>query len=227
MRLVYRPILAWPGTLTARRQRSPFTATFAETLNVLDRELTFLGADEAVVQLAVAESAIRLDGTLRGDRRPPEHPGVVLAFTTRKYGPLQYATDVFDSGWGKSADTAWRQNLRAIALGLEALRKVDRYGISRRGEQYAGWKQLGSGAPVAMGAAAMTVEEAARLLIAWGEWGDTPAKVDDLIGDAMVTGLYYRSAAKKLHPDAGGSTADFQRLQEAKAVLDAMAGVPA
>jgi hypothetical protein len=30
----------------------------------------------------------------------------------------------------------------------------------------------------------------------------------------------YRQAAKKLHPDAGGSTADFQRLQEARRVLD-------
>ena len=30
----------------------------------------------------------------------------------------------------------------------------------------------------------------------------------------------YRHAAKKLHPDAGGSTADFQRLQEARRLLD-------
>ena len=30
----------------------------------------------------------------------------------------------------------------------------------------------------------------------------------------------YRHAAKRLHPDAGGSTADFQRLQEAKRLLD-------
>lgn len=192
MRLVYRPIVTWPGTLTAERTRSPFTATFNETLHVLDRELSFLGADEAVVQLAVAESAIRLDGTLRSDRRPPEHPGVVLAFTSKRYGPLQYATDVFDGGWGKSADTAWRQNLRAIALGLEALRKVDRYGISRRGEQYAGWKQLGAGAPVAMGAAAMTVEEAALFLV---EHGDVVVRrPESLIEDAHLRGMAYRSA---------------------------------
>jgi hypothetical protein len=29
----------------------------------------------------------------------------------------------------------------------------------------------------------------------------------------------YRQAAKRLHSDAGGTTADFQRLQEAKRVL--------
>ncbi len=44
---------------------------------------------------------------------------------------LVYATDCCDF---------WQHNVRSIALGLEALRAVDRYGISRRGEQYAGFR---------------------------------------------------------------------------------------
>lgn len=44
---------------------------------------------------------------------------------------LVYATD---------ACAFWQHNVRSIALGLEALRAVDRYGISRRGEQYAGYR---------------------------------------------------------------------------------------
>jgi hypothetical protein len=44
---------------------------------------------------------------------------------------LVYATDVC---------AFWQHNIRSIALGLEALRAVDRYGISRRGEQYAGFR---------------------------------------------------------------------------------------
>jgi curved DNA-binding protein CbpA len=32
--------------------------------------------------------------------------------------------------------------------------------------------------------------------------------------------IAYRLAAKRLHPDAGGSTEDFQKLQEAKRILD-------
>jgi hypothetical protein len=44
---------------------------------------------------------------------------------------LVYATDACDF---------WQHNVRSIALGLEALRAVDRYGISRRGEQYAGYR---------------------------------------------------------------------------------------
>lgn len=44
---------------------------------------------------------------------------------------LVYATDCCEF---------WQHNVRSIALGLQALRAVDRYGISRRGEQYAGFK---------------------------------------------------------------------------------------
>lgn len=44
---------------------------------------------------------------------------------------LVYATDVCDF---------WQHNVRSIALGLQSLRAVDRYGISRRGEQYAGFR---------------------------------------------------------------------------------------
>lgn len=44
---------------------------------------------------------------------------------------LVYATD---------ACQFWQHNVRSIALGLEALRAVDRFGISRRGEQYAGFR---------------------------------------------------------------------------------------
>jgi hypothetical protein len=51
---------------------------------------------------------------------------------------LVYATDACED---------WRHNIRSIALGLEALRAVDRYGISRRGQQYAGFRAaLTSGA---------------------------------------------------------------------------------
>jgi hypothetical protein len=56
-------------------------------------------------------------------------------------------------------------NLRAIALGLEALRKVERYGIAERGQQYAGFAQIGAG--TAMGQSldhVMTADEAARIV---------------------------------------------------------------
>src|SRR4029453_5074854 len=122
-----------------------------DTLIKLDHELTELKASNYVIQLELTEKDIRLDG------QPPSSasaagPAVPIFFDS-KYGPLRYATDVFNH---------WKANLRAIALGLKALRKVERYGITQRGEQYTGWKQLGSG--ISMPAAQMTADEALEFL---------------------------------------------------------------
>lgn len=136
----FRPITTWPGELTRSRRRSPFGASHGQTLRLLRTELAHIVARRSapvVIQLALREQDIRQDGLPRANARQPEHPGVILAFDSR-YGPLRYATDVF---------TDWQANLRAIALGLESLRRVDRYGITKRGEQYAGWRALEAGGP--------------------------------------------------------------------------------
>lgn len=36
----------------------------------------------------------------------------------------------------------WQANIRAIAKTLEHLRDLDRWGVTKRGEQYTGWKAL-------------------------------------------------------------------------------------
>lgn len=139
--LQMRPIGAWPGTRTPDRARksSPFSSSLSDTLGLLSRELRSLGASDVWLEVAIpAGDAWRLDGRPRAHARA-DHPGVVLSFTSRALRKeLRYATDRF---------AAWQDNLRAIALGLEALRKVERYGIANRGEQYAGWAQLTSGGP--------------------------------------------------------------------------------
>jgi hypothetical protein len=56
---------------------------------------------------------------------------VALQAATDPSKRLVYATD---------ACVYWQHNVRSIALGLEALRAVDRYGITRKGEQYAGFR---------------------------------------------------------------------------------------
>lgn len=203
--LTFRPIDAWPGGLTAERRTSPFQAAYASTLDLLDRELWNLGARDVVLMLALPESQIRADGLPRA-RATPSHPGVILAFHSA-YGPLKYATDVF---------LDWHSNLRAIALGLEALRKVDRYGITKRGEQYTGWKALPAGVE-----AVMSAEEAARVVAA--EAGGALAWPLVLNEPARATEAY-RAAVKRVHPDVGGTTKQFLRLQEAKRVLDTYHG---
>lgn len=116
---------------------STFSAGLSSTIETLAAELRALGATNVVLELDLRERDIRLDGLPRADARPT-HDGVALSFES-KFGPLRYATAEFAGRWSQPA---WQANLRAIALSMKALRAVDRYGVSKRGEQYAGWKAL-------------------------------------------------------------------------------------
>jgi hypothetical protein len=204
--LIHRPIVAWPGDLTpwAARRVAPFRSSYATTLLLLQRELDLLGARAAVLQLAITENDLRnTDGMPRAGAKP-KHPGVVVTFVS-KHGPLQYATDEF---------TSWQDNLRAIALGLEALRKVQRYGITHSGEQYTGFRALE--AP-----SGLTIDDAARTLAAFT---DDEMKFEDLLTEVGALGkewtrAAYRTAAKRRHPDVGGSHSDWLRLEQAYRLL--------
>jgi hypothetical protein len=227
MRLVARPIDVWPGKLTPDHLRtgSPFKASWSDTVGLLEREAEKLGVrDEVVMQLAITERDCRLDGGIRADAKPT-HPGVIVSFESR-HGPLRYSTDLFFGGhWGARRLPGWQANVRAVALGLEALRKVDRYGIAKGGEQYVGYRALGAGTP--MPTAKMTVEEAARLLadaamqtdenMTMGEWHDLAER-----GEGIEK--QYRRAVRRLHPDAGGDPETFRRLTEARDLLLREAG---
>lgn len=204
-----RPIDSWPGEQTRNRRVSQFAATRLTTLDQLDRELRYLGAKNVSLLMAVTHDDIRLDGHLRANARP-SHPGVVVAFDS-KHGPLKYAVDTFTDAW---------DNLRAIALGLEALRKVDRYGVTKRGEQYSGWKQIGSGG-TPMPAASMSLEDAARMLAVHGLEDAHESTTAQMMVDPAMQRDAYKRAAKRLHPDKGGDPAEFQRLQAARELLEA------
>jgi hypothetical protein len=201
MQLTFRALGLWPGKLTERRKRAMFRANYNATLRLLDFELRKLGASDAVLQVALDPREIRLDGLPRADARPMKHPGVVLSFQSR-YGPLSYPCDTFDQ---------WEDNLRAIALALEHLRAVDRFGVTKRGEQYTGWTAL----PYKN--AVMGREDAADLLARLSKTGHS---TDRLLGDPAAAREAYRSAALNCHPDRnGGQDDDFKKLQDAKEVL--------
>lgn len=204
----FRPISTWPGQRRSSHRGAPFRASYSETLRLLDQELRCLKASRVVIEAGFRDCDIRNDGLPRRDARRPPFPGVVLSFETPT-GPLRFPCDTYSD---------WQDNLRAIALALEALRKVDRYGVTKRGEQYTGWKQLPSGITPAM-----TVEIAAEVMcrLAGNVCGPR-----DLIGVPANVRLAYRDAAKRTHPDkTGGGDDDFKLLQEAKRVLDFHHGV--
>lgn len=199
IRYRFRP-LTWAGPSTPpdlRRSRYQFKAPYSDTLARLDHELVALGASEAVVEADFRVQDIRLDGLPRANARTPLHPGVRVAFESR-HGPLIYATDAYE---------LWQHNLRAITLGLEALRAVDRYGITRSGEQYRGWTAIES-------APTMTRDDAADRLLNLAGWARHDAPMLPTTIDKA-----YRAAARRCHPDTGGSKGLFQELQQVMSVL--------
>ena len=234
MKLTYRPIDTWPGELTTDRKPSQFTGDWRSTLEVLEREVGHLTDTDhryyhpsAVLQLALPEHAIRQDGQIRSGAKPPEHPGVILSIDGRD-GPLRFACDRFESSWKGTRAEAWRHNVRAIAFGLEALRKVERYGLGRGTEQYVGFQALppaggtGIAMPAAGPATTMTLDQAAQLLFAEGKTvidSTNPFEATDLLASPELASSYYRSAAMRHHPDAGGDPAIFRRLTEARDLL--------
>lgn len=180
MNIIFRPIDEWPGELTRKRIPSPFKANDVDTEKLLRYEVKRLDGKMLVVQLAISEMDLRISDNRPKRRADYRHPGVIVSFES-KHGPLKYSTDVFDR---------WHANLRAVALGLEALRRVDRYGIAERGEQYTGWIEL----------------EAA---------GSSPSAAQELLDS--YGGL--RAALKATHPDRGGDSEAFAKVQEAKEML--------
>lgn len=159
---------------------SPFRAPWSATVSLLAREIRHLEPRQAILELDMAESDFRNDGLPRANARAAS-PGVVLTLVGTPHGDLRYPCNTFGH---------WDENVRGIALALEALRKVDRYGVTKRGEQYAGWKALPAGN-------APSAERGRKLIEDHG-------------------GL--KAALRATHPDTSGyeSAADFADVQAAR-----------
>jgi hypothetical protein len=190
------------------RRQSPFTAVWSDTLDLLSREIEQLGAPRDkpwVLQVDVPEWQLRNDGGIYA-RATPFSPGVRVSFESR-HGPLTYSADRFSH---------WQDNVRAIALSLEALRKVDRYGVAGHGEQYRGWTAI-SNRP-----AQMTREQAAEFLAyqAGAEHGEIEAWANRILRDSVTAKRAYLLAARRAHPDITGDDGDtMARLNAARDLL--------
>lgn len=71
MQLIFRPLTLWPGKQTTGRKRASFRAGYNATLQLLDTELRHLRAQNVVLQVALMEDDIRLDGAPRANANPP------------------------------------------------------------------------------------------------------------------------------------------------------------
>lgn len=134
-RFVY---LERPAKLPVEKDR--FGSKYGQTLSLLERELRCLDAVSIVIQAGYRQ--VRNDGWPYSSAKA-DHPACTLQFISRRR-PLAF------QGWQYSSFEA---NLRAIALTLEALRAVERYGVVS-GQQYEGFRRLEAPAPADPAAAA-------------------------------------------------------------------------
>lgn len=208
------PIVQWPGSPTGQysRKRARFGAPHAATLTFLDRELNHLDARDVLIQTYHPKEDIRLDGWPKSNARVPHSPGVILTFTRHDYGKtgqtLSFPCDTY---------LTWEHNLRAIALSLEALRAVDRHGVTRGTEQYRGFEAL---PPPSATSTTLTGVLAADVLARHSIYAAA-----NILGLKHVFEAALRDARRATHPDKNqGRSEAFHQVQAAGACLAALHG---
>lgn len=111
--------LTWPPhrprTEPHRRTWSNFKTSFGRARDACLGQIRMLGGSEPIIS---SNLALRLDGLPRGDQAQPRDSGVAVYFTYKKKS-MCFACD----RWAKVDD-----NMHAIALTIEALRGVSRWG---------------------------------------------------------------------------------------------------
>jgi hypothetical protein len=222
----------WPYGKEGGR-RATFRSNYNKTVAQLRVELERAHARNVFIQTGHRGEDIRFDGLPKANARLPRFPGICLVFEKWKpagmhntqgqplgiYETLEFPCATFDN---------WEDNLRAVVLTLEALRAVARYGVSGTGaegagktdeaKQYSGFarKRIADEGARHDGRQEMTVEAAANILVANAEGGWTIASV--LQGRAEMESCF-KAAAKRSHPDAGGTENAFVAVSQAVSVL--------
>lgn len=201
VRYTTRPLSDRTWLNSSNRVPTRFRTSWSDTLELLEREVDALRGRDLVIEVDVAESDLRLDGTIRARARAAS-PAVIVAFES-KHGPLLYRCDRFTAQWAGQPDD-WQQNVRAIALTLEALRAVDRYGATQTGQQYTGWRQIEATAAIVTESPLQVLAELAGV-----PFGDGPKDVPRLVS----------LARRQAHPDRGGTSETWARFNAALKAL--------
>lgn len=193
----------WKRTPSYKRERAPFSRgggsyvdaatnqtrsnpkralTVADAIQRLSGELGRLGATGELLSTNVVT---RLDGLPRSGQSEPSDPGAAVYFKL-KGQPRCLACDK----WTRVAD-----NIAAIAQHIDALRRIDRYGVGTLEQAFAGYAGLPPTSAdwwIVLGLSASATHE--QIIAA------------------------HRKLATEHHPDKGGRSEDMARINEARDV---------
>jgi hypothetical protein len=191
--------IGWVRTPRHKRERAAFRSTKVDTVTNhtvkreapvsvfvatqrLERQIEMLGGKNPTLSTNVS---LRLDGRPRSEGEPTD-PGAALYFSF-KGKPTVFACDRF---------LRVGDNIAAIAAHIDALRRVERYGVGTIEQALAGYK-------------ALPADTAANWRAVFGfPVGSTPTL------DQVDTA--YKTAAKQRHPDLGGSDLEMAHLNRAR-----------
>lgn len=169
--------------------RKPTPVSMPNARNRLWQQLELLGVpyDSAILSTNVE---LTIYGEPRAGRRDPEDPGVAVYFKLHGKDRV-LACDRWDQVQG---------NIAAIAAHIDAIRRVDRYGVGTLDQAFAGYDAL--------------PPPGASNRPPW-------RKVFEFADDARLTASditgRYRHLARQFHPDLpGGSQAAMAQLNEAR-----------
>lgn len=210
--LRFRPLAKWTRTPALGYARSQFKMPYPKTLDLLERELTKLDAREVIIEAGFAREKIRNDGW-PFQAAVPSHPGVVLYFKTAE-GAMEFPCGTYGT---------FDENLHAIALTLENLRAIDRYGVTLGHQQYAGFLALPP-APKEW-----TVDQAAEFIAGCGTGAEEAGGVTKklIIESTEAYRKAYRKAATVLYPHTPAKNDGWHQLSLARAILDQHHGLKA
>jgi hypothetical protein len=186
--MIYHYPLQWPigwPHYEGLRKAGGFAVAYEQAEKELGMELERLGAESAYIS---TDQQLRVDGRPRRDSQPAT-PGVAVYFV-RDGKELCIPCDRFNSV---------RDNIRAISLTLEGVRRMERYGTSQMVEAaLSGFTAI----PATTGP--HTGPRAWHEVL--GVAPDSPIE---------VRRAAYRALANSKHPDKGGSNDDWLELQRA------------
>jgi hypothetical protein len=155
----------------------------------LSGELDRLGATHPILSTNVET---RLDGLPRSGQSNPDDPGAAVYFRF-KGQPRALACD----RWDRVAD-----NIAAIAQHIDALRRIDRYGVGTMEQAFAGYAALPPSAE---------------------DWWLVLGVSQDATPEQIEAAFLAR--ARVAHPDAGGNHHDMAKLSEARVIARAARGM--
>lgn len=217
----------WTGAGRIPSKSSKFKATYTKSMELLRAELRRLGARQVSIAMDIGVGDLRRDGQMRADVRPATSR-VLLTLERR-----------IDGAWRQLrfpcwSYLSWMENLHAIALTLEALRSIDRYGATEKDQQWKGFAALGSGedGPRAVNtqALALSPERSARILVeAHPTMGASAGGMGiEVLAKAMLdrsasAGMMKLAQESRMHahPDKGGSDGLFATVNAAFEILQA------